>query len=88
MLASVAVPFFIGERYEDPGVVTEAEYRGRGLSTACAARLLADIRARGRLLTWTTSPDNVASLRVARKLGFRPVREDQLYLVRTPVPRS
>lgn len=36
-LASVAVPFYLGERYTDIGVVTEPAFRGRGLSTACAA---------------------------------------------------
>lgn len=85
-LVSVAVPFFLGEKYEDLGVVTERAYRNRGLSTACAAAVVADTRSRGRQPTWTTSLDNVASLSVARRLGFHPVREDQLYLVRTPVP--
>lgn len=85
-LASVAAPFFLGEDHEDLGVVTERDFRNRGLSTACAAAVVADIRSRGRQPTWTTSLDNVASLSIARRLGFRPVREDQLYLMRTPVP--
>ena len=83
-LASVAVPFFIGEDHEDLGVVTERAFRGRGFSTACAAAVVADVRSRGRRPTWTTSLSNVASLSVARRLGFRAIREDQLYIVRTP----
>jgi GNAT superfamily N-acetyltransferase len=85
-LVSVAVPFFLGEDYEDLGVVTERDFRGRGLSAACAAAVVADIHSRRRRPTWTTSLNNVASLGVARRLGFRPVREDRLYIVRTSVP--
>jgi GNAT superfamily N-acetyltransferase len=83
---SVAVPFFLGERHEDIGVVTDPGYRGRGLSTACAAAVVADIRSRGRRPTWTTSPDNAGSLAVAARLGFVRVREDVLHVVRTTVP--
>ncbi|WP_433279831.1 GNAT family N-acetyltransferase [Pseudonocardia xinjiangensis] len=84
--ASVAVPFYVGGGHEDIGVVTVPAQRRRGLSTACAAALIADVRARGRTPTWTTSPDNTASLAVAARLGFVPVREDVLYAVRTAVP--
>ena len=85
-LVSVAVAFLIGRAYEDIGVVTEPDYRGRGLSTACAAAVAADIRARGRQPTWTTSPDNAASRGVAARLGFVPVRDDVLYAVGVPIP--
>ena len=85
-LGSVAVPFYLGEYYEDVGVVTEQACRRQGLSTACAAAVVADIQARGRRASWTTSPDNIGSLGVAARLGFRPVREDVLYLLRTPIP--
>ena len=87
-LVSVAVPFYLGEHYEDVGVVTEQAFRRRGLSTACAAAVAADVRARGRRATWTTSPDNTGSLSVAARLGFRLVRKDVLYLLRTPIPTS
>jgi GNAT superfamily N-acetyltransferase len=85
-LFSIAVPFFVGTRHADIGVVTEAAHRGRGWSTACAAAVAADIRARGLLPTWTTSPDNLPSLGVAARLGFVPHREDLLYAVRVPIP--
>jgi RimJ/RimL family protein N-acetyltransferase len=85
-LASVACTFFYGEKYEDIGVVTEPEFRGLGLSTACAAALCDDIQARGRQPSWTTSPDNTASLRVAEKLGFVFQREDRLYVVGISIP--
>ncbi len=82
----MAVPFFLGEHHEDIGVVTERAFRRQGLSTACAAALITDIQARRRRPSWTTSPENKASVGVARRLGFRQVRADRLYLVRTPVP--
>jgi RimJ/RimL family protein N-acetyltransferase len=86
-LASVAVSFFVGVRYEDLGVVTEDGFRGQGLSAACAGELLIDIRQRGRMGSWSTSPDNLASLRVAEKLGFRFVRSDRLYAAGVSIPR-
>ena len=85
-LASVACTFYLGEKYEDIGVGTEPQFRGRGLSTACAAALCEDIEARGHHPSWSTSPDNSASVRVAEKLGFTLHRRDLLYLVGIPLP--
>ncbi|MDN5861645.1 MAG: GNAT family N-acetyltransferase, partial [Pseudonocardia sp.] len=83
-LVAVATAFFVGDIYEDLGVVTDSAYRGRGLSTDCSAALVADVRARGRIPTWTTSPDNAPSLAVADRLGFQQVRTDVLYALRVP----
>ena len=85
-LVSVANTFFVGEQYEDLGAVTEPEYRGRGLNTACAGAMCTDTIQRGRIPSWTTSPDNIASMRVAEKLGFKLVRRDVLYVVGINVP--
>jgi RimJ/RimL family protein N-acetyltransferase len=85
-LASVAVAFHCGFEHEDIGVVTAAPHRRHGLSTACAAAVVADIRRRGRTPSWSTSPDNTASRAVAARLGFVPVRDDVLYVVRQPIP--
>ena len=80
-LVSVACVFFVGDRYEEIGVGTEPGFRRRGLSTVCAAAVCADILGRGRVPSWTTSPDNTASLRVAAKLGFTVERPDRLYVI-------
>jgi RimJ/RimL family protein N-acetyltransferase len=85
-LVSVACTFFVGERYEEIGVVTEPEFRGLGLSVACAGALCEEIQARGRRPSWSTSPDNTASLRVAEKLGFSVRRRDRLYVIGIPIP--
>ena len=86
-LVSVACTFFLGQTLEDIGVVTEPDFRGQGLSVACASALCRDILARGRLPSWTTSIENAASLRVAQKLGFEQHRMDTLYAVGVPIPR-
>ncbi len=85
-LVSVACSFFVGFSYEDIGVITEPTHQGRGLSTACAAALIGDIQARDRRASWTTSPDNEASLRVAHKLGLQLARTDRLYVVGIDLP--
>jgi RimJ/RimL family protein N-acetyltransferase len=85
-LVAVSCPFFVGAAYEDLGVATEPGFRGLGLSTACAAAVCRDVRRRGRVASWTTSPDNTASLRVAAKLGFRLERHDRLLVADVPVP--
>jgi predicted GNAT family acetyltransferase len=85
-LASVACSFFVGETYEDIGIVTEPKFRGLGLSTACAGALCGDIQARRHRPCWSTSPDNTASLRVSEKLGFVVQRYDLLYAVGVGIP--
>jgi len=85
-LVSVACTFFMGQQYEDIAVVTEPEWRGGGLSVACAGALCADIQACGRRPSWSTAPENTASVRVAEKLGFTVQRRDCLYVVGNAVP--
>ena len=67
-------------------MATEPGFRGLGLSPACAWAVCQDVRRRSRVPSWTTSPDNTASLRVAAKLGFRRQRRDRLLVVDAPVP--
>ncbi len=85
-LVSVACSFFLGDRYEDIGVVTEPAFRRLGLSAACAGALCQDIQDRGYQPSWSTSPDNTASLRVAEKLGFSILRRDRLYAIGVSIP--
>jgi hypothetical protein len=72
-LVAVASTWAVSEKYADLSVVTAGPWRGRGLVTACAGRVVADIRRSGRVPVWSTGEDNLASLRVARKLGFQEV---------------
>ncbi|MEZ4621686.1 MAG: GNAT family N-acetyltransferase [Caldilineaceae bacterium] len=86
-LAAVANVFFVGDKYEEIGVVTEAAFRGFGLSTACSGAICEEIRGRGRIPSWTTSPDNSASKRVADKLGFQWARDDFMHVVAIDIPQ-
>lgn len=85
-LLSLANTFFLGHHYEDIGIATEPEARGLGLGTACAAAVCRAIQQRSRLPSWTTSPDNLASLKVAYKLGFRQHHTSQLYVIKLAIP--
>lgn len=87
-LASVACPFFVGIQYEDLGVVTELPYRGRGLSAACTVSLAQDVLRRGKRVSWNTSTDNLASIRVAEKAGFRFARADRLFVTGVEIPKE
>jgi RimJ/RimL family protein N-acetyltransferase len=87
-IVSLACSFFVGESYEDIGIVTEPAYRGRGLGAACAGALCRDITARGRRPSWSTSTDNLPSFRVAQTLGFQFRRNDRLFVVGQAVPVS
>jgi len=85
-LVSVACTFFLGAEYEDLGVVTEPGFRGLGLSVACAGALCQEIQDRGHRPSWSTAPDNIASLRVAEKLGFSGRHQGHLYAVGVSIP--
>jgi GNAT superfamily N-acetyltransferase len=86
-LAAVVGTFFLGAQHEDAVVVTEPRWRGRGLATACARAWCAGVAARGRTPTWTTSPDNRGSWRIAELLGMELVRRDVLHVIGVDVPR-
>ncbi|MFN8663232.1 MAG: GNAT family N-acetyltransferase [Thermomicrobiales bacterium] len=78
-LVAVAFTAAQGERYVDVGIVTREDARGQGLATAAASLLCAAVQAGGRTPVWGTSEENLASRRVAAKLGFREVGQ-RVYL--------
>jgi predicted GNAT family acetyltransferase len=86
-VVSVACTFSVSPRFEDIGVVTEPEFRGRGLSPECVAALCGAIRRRRRVPSWGTSTDNTASLRVAEKLGFTLHHTDRVWVFGRSVPQ-
>ncbi|MYD52168.1 MAG: GNAT family N-acetyltransferase [Dehalococcoidia bacterium] len=72
-LVSVAHTNAITERYADIGVFTHEDFRNRGYSTAAASIVASAIQKSGRTPVWSCGEDNLASLRVAAKVGFTEV---------------
>jgi RimJ/RimL family protein N-acetyltransferase len=66
-------------RWFDIGVDTAPGARQLGLATLVAAAMIRDERARGREPVWGADEDNLASLRLAARLGFTPI--DALWIV-------
>lgn len=86
-LVAVASTWAMSEKYADLSVVTARPWRGRGLVTACAGLVAAVIQGAGRVPVWSTGEDNLASLRVARKLGFEEVGRRTYVIVGGDDPR-
>jgi len=87
-LVSIAYSFFVGENYEELGVVTSPDHRRKGLSAACTVGLREDILARGKQPSWSTSPENYSSLSVAEKVGFTFMNNSRLYVIGIPIPEE
>ena len=58
------------ERHADIGVSTLEAWRGRGFAGAAASLVVRRVWEGGQVPVWSAGEDNLASLRVARKLGF------------------
>lgn len=69
-MVSAAVTFARAERLDDIGVATVSDQQRRGLSSACASAIVAEILAEGRQPVWTVFCSNTPSVRVSEKLGF------------------
>ena len=72
-VVSVAHTNAITERYADIGVFSHQDFRNRGYSTASASTVARAIQGSGRIPVWSCGEDNLASLRVAAKVGFTEV---------------
>ncbi len=79
-LVSVAHTFAWSPLYVDLGVTTHEQFRGQGMATAAAAIVAAEVQKRGKVPVWSTGLDNLPSMQVAQKLGFRETSR-RLYLI-------
>jgi len=61
------------------GAITREAYRGRGYAPIACAYLIQACEERGYQPYWSCDLDNEASIRVARKLGFRQERAYQVF---------
>ncbi|MGE5180510.1 MAG: GNAT family N-acetyltransferase [Acidobacteriota bacterium] len=62
-------------RWFDVSVDTLADARQLGLATIVAAAMIRDERTRGREPVWGADENNLASRRLAKRLGFEPIDE-------------
>ncbi|MCI4348112.1 MAG: GNAT family N-acetyltransferase, partial [Thermoplasmata archaeon] len=67
-------------KYADIGVHTLEPWRRQGMSSAGVSLVAQEVVARGLIPVWSTGEHNLASQRVAEKVGFRPYGRDQ-YLI-------
>lgn len=79
-IVSLAHTFAWSPLYVDLGVTTHEQFRAGGMATAAAAIVAAEVKKRGRVPVWSTGADNLPSMRVAQKLGFRETSR-RLYLI-------
>jgi GNAT superfamily N-acetyltransferase len=73
--ASFAYATWRSPRWFDISVETVPAARQLGLATRVAAALIRHEHAAGRAAVWGSDEDNLASLRLARRLGFEPADE-------------
>ncbi len=59
----------------EPGVFTQEKQRGKGYGTMVTARLVQSIELMGMRTYWNCSIQNLASVGIARKLGYRVKKE-------------
>lgn len=79
-IVSLAHTFAWSPLYVDLGVTTHEAFRGSGMATAAAAIVAAEVQKRGKVPVWSTGVDNLPSMRIAQKIGFRETSR-RLYLI-------
>jgi RimJ/RimL family protein N-acetyltransferase len=80
---ALAGPRCRGQR--EMGVVTREAHRRRGYGTLVSLALARACEARGDRLWWNANADNLASVKIARRLGFRDERRYELVACRAPI---
>jgi RimJ/RimL family protein N-acetyltransferase len=86
-VASFCAACAIGEGEAEVEVGTAPRQRRRGLATHAALAFFDDCRRRGLRPAWTCGASNLASDRLARRLGFRPIRHVAGYPLRPGMER-
>ena len=72
-IVAIAHTYAETDLHADIGVSTLEQWREKGFATAAASLVAQEIQARGKVPVWSCGEDNIASLRVAQKLGFTEV---------------
>ena len=74
-LLSFALTLAVTNEFMELGVWTKESYRRRGFSFACSNALIERIFSESKIPVWGTERGNVASMSLAKKLGFKKVHE-------------
>ncbi len=82
-IVSIAHTYAETALHTDIGAATLEKWRGNGFATAAASLVAEEIQEKGKVPVWSCGADNVASLRVAEKLGFTEVGR-RVYVIPTP----
>lgn len=69
-IVATALTTAYSDQYADIGVYTREGFRCRGYATAAASLVARSVQEDGRVPVWGAGEHNMASLRVAEKLGF------------------
>ena len=72
-IVAIAHTYAENDLHADIGVSTIETWREKGFATAAASLVAREIQARGKVPVWSCGEANIASLRVAEKLGFTEV---------------
>ena len=72
-IVAIAHTYAENDLHADIGVSTIEKWRERGFATAAASLVAQNIQAIGKVPVWSCGEDNIASLRVAEKLGFTEI---------------
>ena len=67
--------------YADIGVITHKDFRNKGLATAAASLVAEHLQDNGLIPVWSAGDDNLASVRIAQKLGFSKVGKRQYVIL-------
>jgi RimJ/RimL family protein N-acetyltransferase len=70
---------YLSARQCGVGITTDPAYEGQGVATATAARFVEECARRGILPRWECARDNVGSRRVAEKVGFGLISEEEYF---------
>jgi RimJ/RimL family protein N-acetyltransferase len=62
------------------GIATDPAYERRGVATATAARFVREAQWRGLMPYWECGSWNIASIRVAEKVGFERIAEERYWI--------
>jgi RimJ/RimL family protein N-acetyltransferase len=81
-IVSEAYAPFVTARNAELATFTRETHRGHGYATKTCAHFLKTCRKRGLEPYWSCDADNLASVGLARKLGFRHEREYEILLYR------